>query len=134
MKEIRHISDEYILKEARKRVKAKKGWYTHFTTYCAVIGFLFILNLITSPDVWWFIFPALGWGVSIVIHYFAVFGFFSIKGGEWEQKELEKEIYQLRKRRQLYLEEGGMTELPDDTLELKEVRKESRTWDDGDFV
>ena len=35
--------------------------------YVVVIGFLFLINAFTSPDYWWVIWPALGWGLGIVL-------------------------------------------------------------------
>lgn len=51
------------------------GFYTHLSVYAAVILFLAILNLLTSPGTIWFHWPMLGWGIAVVIHAFAVFIF-----------------------------------------------------------
>ncbi len=62
-------------RSAKQRVEAKMGFYTHLSVYAAVILFLAILDLVTSPDVLWFHWPMLGWGVAVVIHAASVFVF-----------------------------------------------------------
>src|SRR5271169_6369872 len=42
--------------------------------YGIVIGFLFILNMFTSPFHWWWQWAAFGWGFGIVSHFAAVYG------------------------------------------------------------
>ena len=38
-------------------------------TYLGVIGFLFIINMLTSPGSLWFYWPALGWGFFLFLHW-----------------------------------------------------------------
>ncbi|MEX0343483.1 MAG: 2TM domain-containing protein [Rhizobiaceae bacterium] len=59
---------------ARRRAKAKFGFYVHVTVYAAVIILLFVINLITSPGSYWVIWPLAGWGIAVVIHATSVFG------------------------------------------------------------
>lgn len=66
-------SDAYH--SAKKRVEAKMGFYTHFSVYAAVILFLAIINLVTSPGAIWFHWPLMGWGIAVVIHALVVFVF-----------------------------------------------------------
>nr|WP_290666114.1 2TM domain-containing protein [Ardenticatena sp.] len=42
----------------------------HVLVYACVNLFLVILNVMFSPDVWWFIFPAMGWGIGLAFHAF----------------------------------------------------------------
>ena len=72
--------------EAQKRVKEIKGFYAHLVVCILVIPFLIFINLRFVPDFHWFWFPAFGLGVSIIIHWFAVFGF----GKEWEEKKVRE--------------------------------------------
>ena len=39
---------------AKRRVKAVKGFYNHLIIYIAVNALLIIINVVTSPGVWWF--------------------------------------------------------------------------------
>ena len=84
------MNPEYEYRQARKRVKQKKGFYQHLTSYGIVIGFLFIINMLTSPLDWWFYWPALGWGVELSIHWFAVFMRHSFFGKQWEERKIKE--------------------------------------------
>jgi hypothetical protein len=50
----------------------RQAFRSHLAIYTLVNSFLFILNLITSPGQFWFIFPLLGWGLGLAIHAWAV--------------------------------------------------------------
>ncbi|CAA7386377.1 2TM domain-containing protein [Chryseobacterium fistulae] len=71
---------------ASKRVKEIKGFYGNLTSYCLVIPFLFILNLITSPQHLWFYWPMLGWGIGIIAHAIHTFGI----GKDWEERKIKE--------------------------------------------
>lgn len=117
--------DEKDLAKARKRVKAKMTFYRHLMTYTFVIAFLFLLNLMTSPSYWWFLFPALGWGLGLAFHYVDVFGIpgFNILTKEWEEEELIKELNRLKnEKNDERLELQPPSKLGVDELELKEKR------------
>ena len=73
-------------------VRDIKGFYTHLITYVVVVGCLFALNLIKSPNHLWAIWPALGWGIGVVIHGLNVFEVFSLFGSNWEKREIEKRL------------------------------------------
>lgn len=51
---------------ARKRVKAKLGWYKHLTVYLIVNIFLIAMSV--SQGRGWAIFPLLGWGLALALH------------------------------------------------------------------
>lgn len=131
-------SDPY--KKAKKRVKAKKGFFSHLTAYFIVIGFLFLMNMATWDGELWFIFPMMGWGIGIAFHYVGVFGipFFNVLSKEWEEKEFQKELskYGIEEAEEelKYLEEKKEAGLDLDMnkhLKLKELRKD---YDDAEFV
>jgi hypothetical protein len=78
---------------AERRVEAKLAFYRHLAIYVAVNVLLIIINLITSPETLWFIWPLLGWGIAIVIQAIQVFVFpteSSLKARMIE-KEIEKQ-------------------------------------------
>ncbi|KMQ66592.1 histidine kinase [Chryseobacterium angstadtii] len=93
METIGFSKDTQAYRKAAKRVKELKGFYGNLTSYCLVIPFLAVLNLITSPDHIWFYWPMLGWGIGIVAHAFSVFGI----GKEWEEKKIRELMDQDRK-------------------------------------
>lgn len=80
-------------RRAERRVKELKGFYGNLTSYCLVIPFLLVLNLLTSPDHLWFYWPMLGWGMGLVAHGINVFGI----GKNWEEKKIKELMDEDRK-------------------------------------
>lgn len=72
--------------QARKHIKKLKEFYSHLATYVSVNTFLLILNLWTSPDFLWVLFPLGGWGIGLAIHAFEVFG----TSGNWEERKMQE--------------------------------------------
>lgn len=48
------------------------GFFFHFSAYVLVNAILIAVNLLLTPQVLWFIWPLLGWGVGILAHGLAV--------------------------------------------------------------
>ena len=71
---------------AVKRVKELKGFYGNLISYCIVIPFLVIINLLTSPGQLWFYWPMLGWGIGLAAHGMNVFAI----GRNWEEKKIRE--------------------------------------------
>ncbi len=53
----------------RDQADSKMGLRKHMGMYTGVVLFLFIVNMITSPDSFWVQWPALGWGLFIFLHW-----------------------------------------------------------------
>jgi len=66
-------------------------------TWVVMSVFFILLNLFTS-DIFWAIFPILGWGVAVAFHAIRVFSF--TYGDDWEQREIEKEIAKMKQNKQ----------------------------------
>ena len=50
-----------------------RGFAIHAFAYLAVNVLLLVVNLTVSPEVYWFYYPLLGWGVALAAHgYFAL--------------------------------------------------------------
>jgi len=76
---------------AQKRIKEIKGFYAHLVVCITVIPFLIFINLRFVPQFHWFWFPIFGLGISIVIHWFAVFGYGAIGlGKDWEERKIRE--------------------------------------------
>ncbi|WP_294301391.1 2TM domain-containing protein [uncultured Chryseobacterium sp.] len=71
---------------AQKRVKEIKSFYSNLISYCIIIPFLVIINLLTTPENIWFFFPMLGWGIGVVAHGMSVFAI----GKKWEDKKIRQ--------------------------------------------
>ena len=59
-----------IPKWARERAEMLQGLYIHFMVYFVVNSGLFVINWATIGEdgSWWFLWPALTWGIGILIH------------------------------------------------------------------
>lgn len=76
---------------AKKRVRELKEFYQHLFVYIGVNSFLFILNLVTSTEHWWFIYPLLGWGIGLAAHAISVFFSGGVIFNEaWEERKIKK--------------------------------------------
>ena len=71
--QLRHLAPptDFTFEKLVEKVKRKKRSFTpHFIAYACVHIPLIYLNII-STSFPWVIFPMLGWGIGLVIHYFA---------------------------------------------------------------
>ena len=59
--------------KARARAEAKYGLCVHAGVYAAVMVLLVFINLVTSPQAIWFVWPLIGWGFAVVQHGVRVF-------------------------------------------------------------
>ena len=92
------LSDEELKRNAREIAEAKLGFYIHLAAY-VVVNSLIILSwwLSGALYVWifpWFVFPLLGWGAGVLVHYLCVFP--GVGQGYIESKS-EQEYQKLKK-------------------------------------
>lgn len=92
----------------------KTDFYKHLRIYLTWCVLFFIINKVTSPGINWFIYPVMGWGISVFIQ--AVIVFFPI-GDE-------------NKTTNLSLPSGRNKN--DDFLELKPLQQ--KNWKEEDIV
>ena len=79
-------TENIAYQRAVKRVKELKSFYGNLISYCIVIPFLTIINLLTSPRQLWFYWPMLGWGIGLAAHGMNVFAI----GKNWEEKKIQE--------------------------------------------
>lgn len=91
-KEQIEIRDEKVLKEAVKRAEARLGFYIHSGVALGVIILLAVINLTTQTRYLWFKWPALGLGLSLVLHWL---GAFKGTDGSIRRKMVRAEIKKL---------------------------------------
>jgi len=72
--------------EAHRQVRRLSGLYQHAAVYVAINVFLLVINLMTSPQVWWCVWPALGWGAGLAAHAAAIYGRRYTR--EWEERKI----------------------------------------------
>jgi len=57
-------------RENDARMKEEQnGFKIHRTIYTCIIGLLIVINLTVTPKFIWFVFPMLGWGMGLTVHY-----------------------------------------------------------------
>ena len=71
-------------------VRKLKGFYIHAAQYAIIITGLAMINLITSPQYLWFLWPAFGWGIGLAFHGMRVFSRIPFLNADWEKREVEK--------------------------------------------
>jgi hypothetical protein len=60
--------NEDLKRIARRRAGAKLGLYIHAAVYVAVNAFLALVQMQTTPQVHWNLWPLAGWGLGLAIH------------------------------------------------------------------
>jgi transcriptional regulator with XRE-family HTH domain len=84
------ISHEEML--AFNHVRKLKGFYIHLMQYLIIIPALFALNIWQDIGYYWAFYPALGWGLGLLMHSLIVFERFSPLGADWEKQQVEKRL------------------------------------------
>ena len=120
-------------RKARAKVLAKKGFYIHFGIFAIMSLFLLAINLLTNPASLWFYYPVVSWGVAVATQFLVTFGVpgSDILSEEWEQRELEREMYIMQRKKQLSQNRLLGEDLEDqlDELELRDPVKVGKNWD-----
>jgi len=113
-------SKEYA--EAKKRVKKRKGFYSHLGSYISVNLFLIIMNDFEPvfPVIFW-------WGVGLVSHYIGVFGLpgSGALSDDWEKREIEKEMARMSEKEKM---------LPPTNRSAIERPEMQKRWSEEDLV
>ena len=81
---------------ARKRAGAKLGWYVHALVYVCVNVMLALVSLTSGKT--WAAYPAMGWGLGLLIHGLVVF--FPTGGAGLYERLIEREREQLVAKRE----------------------------------
>ncbi len=83
-------SEAELRKIAERRADAKLGFRTHLVVFFLVNSGLVGLNLLSSPNVFWFQWPLFGWGIGLVAHGVSVYGLPANDREKMVQAELER--------------------------------------------
>lgn len=84
--------------KAKKTVNARLALRLHLALFAIANLFMAIVNVVTSPQYLWFLWPLLGWGVGVCFHAMIVFAFYGKSSlrermlKEEMEKELKKDI------------------------------------------
>ncbi|PKP20191.1 MAG: histidine kinase [Bacteroidetes bacterium HGW-Bacteroidetes-21] len=77
-------------KKAKERIGEIKSFYVHLITYTIVNVAMVIYNLIVTPQVLWFVWPMMGWGIGILVHALSVFLKGRLFSKDWEDKKIKE--------------------------------------------
>ena len=92
----KQVSEDQIYAEAKKRVKAKRRFWSSFIVYAVVNTICFFIWALTGGGYPWFLWVLGPWGIVIILpHYLRVFVF----GGQSEERAIEREAERIRKEK-----------------------------------
>lgn len=83
------------LQVAASRLYHDVGFKIHLLAYLSVNALLVVINLMTTPNKYWFFWPLLGWGVGIAGH---AFGVLRQSRGSFEARADRRRIYEASRR------------------------------------
>lgn len=88
-------ADASLEATARRRAGARMGWYVHAMVFVAVNAVLLLISFGTGRH--WAIFPALAWGLGLLLHGLGVW--LALGGGGLQQWLIEQERARLVSQR-----------------------------------
>jgi hypothetical protein len=78
---------DYEKAEADLRAtEGRQSFLVHAAIYVLVNIMLIVMNLVFVPDVLWFIFPLIGWGIGLGMHYLFAVSFTARQTEAWQAK------------------------------------------------
>ncbi|MDP6405454.1 MAG: adenylate/guanylate cyclase domain-containing protein [Alphaproteobacteria bacterium] len=84
-------SGKSVEERAQRQVVRLRRFYRTLTWYGCLIGFLFFINMLTSPFSWWWYWPALGLGIPVTFHALSTFSLVDrLLGHDWEERKFEE--------------------------------------------
>lgn len=90
--------EEQLERTARRRAGARMGWYAHALVFLAVNSVLAMVSLSSGRH--WAVYPALGWGLGLLLHGVGVW--IALGGGGLQSRLVAQERERLvRERRGL---------------------------------
>lgn len=78
-------TDKLRLKLAKARMKEIKAFYIMLCGIVILVPYLIYINMQTTPDLQWFWFPVIGFGISILGYSIYLF-----TGKNWEDKKIKE--------------------------------------------
>lgn len=90
------MTDDVELRRlAIRRADMKLAFRSHLMAYVLVNAALVAINLITSPEYFWAIWPMMGWGIGLAAHGMTVY----MNGEGLRDRLIEEELEKLRRSR-----------------------------------
>ncbi|EAQ65527.1 hypothetical protein MED121_22687 [Marinomonas sp. MED121] len=86
------LSESAEKKAVIAQVKRIKAFNKNLISYAGVILLLLVINLLTNPGYFWVVWPALGWGIALLIQGLSAHEVINIFGSDWEKRQIEKRL------------------------------------------
>ena len=84
------MSENEAKARAEKIVDEKIGFYHHLYSYI-------VINILFSPDHWWFIWVSFFWGIGLVTHFVRTHIFAEKFDEKYRDRMIEKEMEKMKK-------------------------------------
>ncbi len=81
---------------ALRTVQRKLRFFSHLMVYVVTICLLIAINLLTTPNYFWAIWPMLGWGIGVAMHWMQAY--FCGQMGALQRRMLENELREISKK------------------------------------
>jgi two-component system, LytTR family, sensor kinase len=88
------FNNEVTQKAARRYATAVKKLVLQAMHYTTIIAFLGLLNWITFTGAWWFVWPALGFGLSLALQTISIF-YDDQLGYSWQERLYRRRLDKL---------------------------------------
>jgi transcriptional regulator with XRE-family HTH domain len=92
VREIVSTPEQTEIALAFSHVREMRRFYSGMIAYVVVIGMLAAFNLYTQPRFWWWLFPAFGWGIGMLMRALRVFDLLPWFGPDWERAQVERRL------------------------------------------
>ncbi|MCA3216974.1 MAG: 2TM domain-containing protein [Burkholderiales bacterium] len=89
--------DDPLLDTARRDVRRLRSFYSLLGTALLVIALTSVVNVLTSPGRWWFLWVVFGFGVAIAFSAFDLWVRRRWLGPDWERRQVAARIEELRR-------------------------------------
>lgn len=93
--------EEKLYKDARKRVRRKKNYYTAIISYFTVCTFLTVINWYQLSEGhgnhWWVKWVWFGWGIGMFFYTISFFKTGVIFGQDWEDRKIKEEMEKMKR-------------------------------------
>lgn len=94
--------EEKLYKDARRRVKKKKSYYSAILAYFTICTFLTFLNWFQQRDQdtihWWVIWVWFGWGIGMFFYTVSFFKNGVFFGQDWEDRKIKEEMEKMKRQ------------------------------------
>lgn len=91
-------TDDKLYKQAKKRVRRKRNFYSHVLMYIAISSFLTFINWYSSPNHWWVQWVWIGWGIGVFFQGLGLFRQNILFSDDWEERKIKEEMEKMKRQ------------------------------------